>query len=67
MRLVVGLGPNVSIRSHSEDMTLAYHNERGHKQSVTYCWIGGITTTKATCASGGLNLNVECAREPDCI
>ncbi|KAI3023660.1 hypothetical protein CBS147347_6627 [Aspergillus niger] len=42
MRLVVELGPNVSVRSHTEDMTLAYQNEHGHTQSVTYRWIGGI-------------------------
>ncbi|GKZ19734.1 hypothetical protein AbraIFM66951_009804 [Aspergillus brasiliensis] len=42
MRLVVGLPPGVSIRSHTEDFTLAYHDEHGHEQSATYRWLGGF-------------------------
>ncbi|PYH35156.1 uncharacterized protein BO87DRAFT_357386 [Aspergillus neoniger CBS 115656] len=42
MRLVVELGPNVSIRSHTKDITLSYHDNGGEGQRVTYRWIGGI-------------------------
>ncbi|OJI89492.1 hypothetical protein ASPTUDRAFT_327359 [Aspergillus tubingensis CBS 134.48] len=42
MRLVVELGPNVSIRLHTKDIILSYHDDGGEGQRVTYCWIGGI-------------------------
>ncbi|BCS01358.1 uncharacterized protein AKAW2_51699A [Aspergillus luchuensis] len=42
MRLVVELGPNVSIRSHTKDITLSYRDDGGEGHKATYRWIGGI-------------------------
>ncbi|RAK88891.1 hypothetical protein BO79DRAFT_14723 [Aspergillus costaricaensis CBS 115574] len=42
MRLVVELGPNVSIQSHIKDITLSYHDDGGEGQRVTNRWIEGI-------------------------